>query len=128
MPVRLGRLDAAVPPEVADVAAAAAEWQRLVPELSASGHVTTADRALLIGYCLKYAQWLAVEQLAARESPTITTRTGTVKVHPLHVQSRAAFVVLLKVAGELGITPITRTRVAPGPPQAPVSKWDGALR
>ena len=47
------------PEEVSDPVARA-EWDRVAPLLIARGQVTVVDRGVLMGYCVKYAQWRAL--------------------------------------------------------------------
>jgi P27 family predicted phage terminase small subunit len=116
-----------VPPELEDEPQARAEWERLAPGLIACGQVTLADRALLIGYCLKYGQWLHLEDVASKEDPIVEGSTGNPIVNPTHRHANALFELVLRAAGELGLTPASRSRVTKAPTAPAVSKWAGAL-
>jgi P27 family predicted phage terminase small subunit len=91
--------------------AAAVEWARLAPMLAARGHVTAADRAAFIGYCVKFAQWDALEA-AARQAPfVVTAPSGYPIPNPAIGMANKVFTLLLKAAAELGLTPSSRSRV-----------------
>jgi P27 family predicted phage terminase small subunit len=127
VPPALAPLDVAVPAVLEGDALAAAEWQRVAGALA--GTVSEAGRGVLILYCATWAQWQRLEaDVHALKAPVVKTPTGTLKVHPLIGLARATGLLVLKVAGELGLTPASRSRVAASPvPPAPASKWDGLL-
>lgn len=114
-----------VPPELHD-AHARAEWQRLAPGLIACGQVTMADRTVLVAYCLKYGQWLRLEEEALRHPLIVKGAAGNPISNPAIRLANQTLDLLLRAAAELGITPSARTRVARTPP-VPVSKWAGVL-
>ena len=121
-------LDAAqLPDEIATNAIARGEWERLAPGLAACGQLTYVDRAVMIGYCTKYAHWREREALAAKEPFLIRGQRGTM-VHPAIKIADAAFQIFLRAAIEIGLTPSSRSRIIAAPPKAPVSKWHGALK
>lgn len=123
-----GALDTALPIELTD-AAARAEWSRVASLLGDSGHVTTVDRATLLGYCVKYAQWQALEREAAGRPLIIKTKSGYPLPNPALLMANKAFALVLKAAAELGITPSSRSRVhAVERTAPPASKWAGMLR
>jgi P27 family predicted phage terminase small subunit len=106
---------------------AMAEWRRLVPGLIECGQVTMADRTLLVAYCLKYAQWLRLEEDARDEGAVVEGGSHNPVINPTCRLANQTLAVLLRAAGELGITPTTRTRVHRTGPPAAVSKWAGVL-
>jgi P27 family predicted phage terminase small subunit len=103
-------LDPSIPPELTD-AAARAEWTRVAP-MVCHGHVNAVDRALLMAYCLKYAQWLAFERLAAASEPVEKAKTGARTQSAAIGLANRAFALMFKAAVELGMTPSSRSRVA----------------
>ena len=107
-------LDPAVPAELRDERARA-EWSRVVEALSA-GHVSTVDRAVLLGYCTHYAEWQSFEAMLAEEGALRRTRGKARTINPALGLAHKAYTLLLKSAGELGLTPATRTRIVV-PPQ-----------
>ena len=69
------------------------EWNRLVPHLIAIGMVTSADRAVLIGYCAMWAEWLHLHDVGPQDA------------------AHRAYLHLLRSMAELGLTPASRSRV-----------------
>jgi len=95
-------------PDVLTDKAARAEWARLVPHLIAIGMVTLADRAVLVGYCAAWAQWLRLYE-----------NEDVDKAHK-------AFSHLVRAAVELGLTPSSRSKVHATPPRKG-SSWADVL-
>lgn len=121
-------LDPAVPVELVD-AIARAEWIRVAALLAAHGQVTTVDRATLIGYCVKYGQWQALEREAATQSFIVKSPKGYPFPNPALGMANSALALVLKAAAELGITPSSRSRVHLVEHTAPpTSKWAGVLK
>ena len=119
-----------LPPDCPDVLTdplARQEWDRIAPLLIRQGHVTVVDRATLIGYCHKYAQWQALEVDAAKHAFVVKTPGGHPIPNPALRLANQTFNLLLKAAAELGITPSARSRVAAQPVAPPVSKWQNEL-
>jgi len=113
-------IEPAIPDELRD-AAARAEWTRIVAAL-AKGHCTVVDRATLIGYCTLYAQWQRLEAQAANEEPIlIATRAKVRMVNPVFPLAQKTYTLMLKTAGELGITPSSRTRIVAQPDETPAA-------
>lgn len=105
-----GPLATACPDELLDPVARA-EWDRVAPGMIVSGQVTVLDRAALIGYCVKYAQWQALE-LEARGHPfLVRAPSGYPMPNPALGMANKAFNLMLKAAAELGMTPAGRSRV-----------------
>lgn len=123
-------LDASVPSDLVDPSAQA-EWKRVAAMLIARGQVTTVDRAVLTGYCVKYAQWLALEHEASQHPFIVRSPSGYPIPNPALGMANKAFALMLKAAAELGITPSARSRVAVQMEPwvaAPESKWAGVLK
>jgi P27 family predicted phage terminase small subunit len=98
------------------------EWARIAPQLIRQGQVTSVDRGTLMGYCLKYAQWQALEAEARQHPSIVKAPSGYPIPNPLLGLANRVFHLMLKAAAELGITPSARSRVT-AQPVAPVSKW-----
>jgi P27 family predicted phage terminase small subunit len=107
---RNSALDPDCPEELIDPVARA-EWARIAKTLSASGHCTSADRNTLIGYCLKYAQWRALEEEARKHPFVVKAPSGYPIPNPALGMANKVFNLVLKTAAELGLTPSSRTRV-----------------
>ena len=113
---------ATCPPELVDPVART-EWDRLAPTLIASGQVTTVDRGTLLGYCLKYAQWQALETEALKHPLIVRSPSGYPMANPAIGLANKVFSMMLKAAAELGITPSARSRVTVQPPAPAASRW-----
>jgi P27 family predicted phage terminase small subunit len=102
------------------------EWDRIAPELWAIGLLSIVDTACLSAYCSSYALWrTASEQL---DSLTMTTQKGDLRRHVLIKVVRDAAADMVTYAGEFGLTPVARTRIANGIHQQPLpSKFAGLL-
>jgi len=126
-----GALARTCPAAVADPAARA-EWRRVVAILSERGHVTTVDRAVLMGYCVKFGQWVTLEREAAGLPFVVRSPKGYPLQNPVLGMAHRAFELMLKAAAELGITPSSRARVVAqaieARPATPDSKWAGVLK
>jgi P27 family predicted phage terminase small subunit len=100
------------------------EWDRVAPGLWAIGLITVVDTACLAAYCSSYAMWRrASEEL---ESLTVETRAGDLRRHPLIKVIADAASDMVRYAGEFGLTPVARTRIAQGL-KPPPSKFVGLL-
>lgn len=108
-------LDAAEPvPECLTSADAREEWTRIVGTLS-KGHVTVVDRSTLVGYCLKFGQWMDLEREAGKLPFLEKARGGGKTPNAYFLAANKAFVLMLKAATELGITPSSRARIVVKP-------------
>jgi len=105
-------------PDILTNPVARAEWDRVAPGLIGCGQVTVVDRAVLIGYCQKWAQWQALEQEAAQHPFLVRAPTGYPIPNPALGMANKAFNLMLKAAAELGMTPAGRSRVTVTPPAA----------
>lgn len=111
--------------------AARAEWDRVAEPLILCGQVTVIDRAGLIGYCQKWAQWQALEVEAALHPFIVRSHTGSPMPNPALYMANKVFNLMLKAAAELGMTPAGRSRVSVSPPAAAAaggSTWGDVLR
>jgi P27 family predicted phage terminase small subunit len=106
--------------------AAAAEWERVVPELLALGLLTRLDRAALCAYCQAYAELQRATEMIEAEGLILDVEvfnragdvTGTVrKPHPAVRLQRDAFHRVKAFLCEFGLTPSSRTRLRT--PEAP---------
>lgn len=104
-------MGAECPPDLSSPIARA-EWKRVAPLLCGSGQVTEVDRSVLIGYCLKYAQWRDLEDEAARHPFVVRSPSGYPIPNPALGMANKAYGLMLKSAAELGITPSSRSRVS----------------
>jgi len=91
------------------------QWQGIVPQLVEAGIVCRLDRVLLILFCHAWEQYLDIRKLRQIEPLLIKTTAGNNIQHPLVGMENRAVARLLKLAGELGLTPSSRAglRIAP---------------
>ena len=106
---------------------AAAEWLRIVPELSKIGVLALIDRAVLTGYVEAWSFYREAAVALRKTGATYTTTAGTLAKHPnvsILNEHRAAF---LKFAAELGLSPSARVRLTSKAvaPSDPLSKFVG---
>ena len=102
---------------------AAAEWRRVIGTLG-KGHVTEVDRAILIAYCLKYAQWQRLELEARKVPAVVTAPSGYPIMSPRQAAADRALGLMLRAAVELGITPSARARIVLAPYDRPENELD----
>ncbi|MDE1161918.1 MAG: phage terminase small subunit P27 family [Acidobacteriaceae bacterium] len=87
------------------------EWHRLSADLTASGLLTSVDRAALAAYCQSWATWCMAEQHLADNGYTITSPTGNVTTSPYVLIAFQAKSAMHKFAAEFGFTPSSRSRL-----------------
>jgi P27 family predicted phage terminase small subunit len=96
------------------------EWQRIGPELHRLHLLTTLDAAMFEVYCESYAQWRVALELIERCAADVPVTRGLLvqgsvadKVqNPLLIVARKAAEAMIAVAGEFGLSPRARARLA----------------
>jgi P27 family predicted phage terminase small subunit len=115
---------------------AADEWWRTAPELWRLGLLRVTDTACLAAYCYAYGQWRTAAEALARMAATdphmagllIRTTTGDARRNPLIKVVRDAANDMVAYAGQFGLTPVARSRLAAGIDGQPApGKFDGFL-
>jgi P27 family predicted phage terminase small subunit len=107
---------------------AKAEWWRTAPQLHVLGLLSSVDGACLAAYCHSYAMWReASEELARIDKGLLIKTDGKLYRNPLIKVIRDAAADMVRYAGEFGLTPVARTRLAQGIHQQAPSKFDGLL-
>jgi P27 family predicted phage terminase small subunit len=89
---------------------AAAEWNRIVPELERSGILSTMDRALLVRYCTAWADWVELDRLLQQGGKLVRGQKGNVVRSPAWLMRRDAEQTLIELGRQLGLTPVSRLR------------------
>ena len=79
---------------------AQAEWARIAPHLIACGQVLIVDRATLIAYCEKYAQWQALEAEARLHPFIVRSPNGYPLPNPALCMANKALKLMLTAAAE----------------------------
>ena len=100
---------------------AAAEWNRIVPELERSGILSSIDRALLVRYCTAWADWVELDALLAQGSKIVRGQKGNLVRSPAWLMRRDAEQTLAELGRQLGLTPVSRLRagITHEPPPQP---------
>jgi P27 family predicted phage terminase small subunit len=101
---------------------AAEEWRRLTPELHNLGLISVLDVSPLAAYCMAYARWREAEEalaaVAARDPLAhgllTKTKDGNVRRNPLTTIAHEEAVSMVAFAGNFGMSPVARTRIAAG--------------
>ena len=121
------------PPECLDEDAKN-EWWRIAPELHALGLLTAVDYMSLAVYCNAYSRWITAERLLAAMADKDATRglllkgnAGSPMVNPLVKIARNAAADMVRFAGDFGMTPVARSRLAGGIGGQPKGKFDGLI-
>lgn len=120
-------VEAEEPPELAGDEAAIAEYRRLAPRLTDTGHVTRGDRAVFLAYCRAWSRYLFAVSSARGQPLTVESAQGSPYLNPAHVAADRATTAFLRAASELGLTPASRARVSRAPSGPGRSKWAGEL-
>jgi P27 family predicted phage terminase small subunit len=90
---------------------AAAEWERVVPELSRLELLKPVDRAALTAYCLTWDRLVEAQRLVTEEGVLGENSQGRVR-HPAVAVVEAASKELRAWAGEFGFTPSAENKLA----------------
>lgn len=86
------------------------EWRRIVPVLEQMGTLTVIDRAVLIRYCVTWADWVDINDLLGKTARLIKGRDGNLVRNPLWLLRKDAGLALDAMAIQLGLTPAARLR------------------
>jgi P27 family predicted phage terminase small subunit len=112
------------------------EWRRIILSLYRLRLVTSLDLNVLAAYCNAYARWNEAETtLAAMAQKDPVTKGvlirgahGTPVVNPLVRVASVAAKDMVHFAGEFGLSPLARARIAAGVYENPPrSKFDGLI-
>jgi P27 family predicted phage terminase small subunit len=92
--------------------AARAEWTRLCDDMRTKGVLTSWDRAAMAAYCQSYADWLDAQEKVNQIGQVVKApRTGVPMQNPYLSVARGAKADMLRIAAELGLTPVARARL-----------------
>jgi P27 family predicted phage terminase small subunit len=101
------------------------EWWRVAPELHVLGLLSSLDGSCLAAYCASYAMWRqASEEL---EALTFEAQNGDPRRSPLIKIIHDAASDMVRYAGEFGLSPVARTRIAQGIGPKEPSKFAGLI-
>ena len=113
---------------------AKAEWKRLIRQLVLLGMMSELDRAVLAAYCQTYGRWVEAEKKLAETPALIKLPSGYVQQNPWLAVSNKQVELMAKFMAEIGLTPVSRSRVNakpstgyPKPWETGPSKFDGLI-
>ena len=101
-----------IPPSAPDWLSpeAAAEWDRVLPELTRLDLLKEADGAALAAYCESWATFVAATRIVQAEGLTIEAKQGTLP-HPAVAIARNAGREVRTWAGQFGLTPAAESGI-----------------
>jgi P27 family predicted phage terminase small subunit len=105
------------PPELHGDTKAIDYWNDIVPRLATARQVTDVDRAALIVLCLTWSQYVEASDFMQQRDEKgqrrslIKTPNGLYQINPYVKLMRASLSELVRLWGELGLTPSSRSRV-----------------
>ena len=89
---------------------AAAEWERIVPDIEAMGLLALLDRGVLIRYCRGWANWIDIDKKLRATTLLIKGRGESVVRNPLWMMRSDIENTLEALGKQLGLTPAARLR------------------
>lgn len=105
------------------------EWRRIAPLLADQNCLTEWDRAALAAYCQTWKEYVALcKQVNRVTKVVIKTSKGTQIQNPLVGAKNTAFNNLLRICGEFGLTPSSRSRLAVGPASGDIDPLQELLK
>jgi P27 family predicted phage terminase small subunit len=87
------------------------EWRRICRELKIMRILAKPDRALLVAYCVTWAQFVSAAKKADEEGPVIITEKGFQIQNPIIGILNKTTERLEKLAREFGLSPASRAGV-----------------
>lgn len=99
---------------------AAAAWKEIVPELARIGLLTVVDGHALAVYCEAWATYVQASEIVRAEGILVDSYRGGKAKNPAAQIMRDSADLMMKVGGQYGLTPATRTRL-----QVPGDDKDG---
>ncbi len=89
---------------------AAAEWDRIVPEIEAMGLLATLDRGILVRYCRGWADWCELDEKLRATGMLVKGRGDGLVRNPLSMMRSDIEATLRELGKQLGLTPASRLR------------------
>lgn len=107
--------DVPEPPDFLDDVARA-EWFRVGRELLSAGLLARLDTTALAAYAVTYSQWSQSIMRIRKHGMLVKTPNGYPVQSPFVSMANKAFVQMLRMLAEFGMTPSSRSRIASGLP------------
>lgn len=98
---------------------AAETWHWLCKILAEMGILAESDIAVMTLYCATWGQWVEAIQQVKKFGPILAAKTGTPYLSPYLLLEGMLAKRLVQLAGELGLTAISRTRMQVSKPSPP---------
>ena len=98
---------------------ARSEWDRLVPILLGLRVLAETDRAMLAAYCVAYSRWVQAEAVLQDKGMTFETGNNYPQARPEVAIANQALKLMERFAQHFGLSPASRTRIAPMSPKKP---------
>lgn len=95
---------------------AKAEWNRIYPQLSQLGILTSAEYVVFALYCQCWARWAEAEDFITKFGAVYKNEKKIWKEVPQIAISARYGPQMLRAAAELGLTPSSRARLSTGQP------------
>ncbi len=90
---------------------AKAEWRRIIPKLDEMGILSDADRAVIAAYCQAWQRVQQYEKDIDDNGSSFITEKGYECQRPAVAMAQKQAQLLRQFAGELGLSPSSRSRV-----------------
>jgi phage terminase small subunit len=100
-------------------------WDYYMPKLAGVRVLTDVDRDMLAHHCIGLAQLREIR--TAQQSPTYR-RLVAKRTNPLDAQLRAWLQLTRLSAAELGLSPVSRARVAPAGPAQEIDALEAFIK
>lgn len=86
------------------------EWRRVLPQLVADRKIAAHELGTVEAYCLAVSNMREAETTIRNEGAVYTSAAGEPKRHPATTLLKEAIEASRRLAGELGLTPASRTK------------------
>lgn len=99
-----------------------AEWKRVGNQLLEVGLINGLDVTVLAAYCAAYGRWVEAQESIKKHGVLVKSPNGFPMQSPYLAISNKAMEQMVKIMGELGMTPAARTRIPKADQQKPRAK------
>lgn len=87
------------------------EWVRAGEQLLNVGLIGELDTTVLAAYCSAYGRWVETQELIKKHGVLVKSPSGFPMQSPYLAIANKAMEQMIKLMGELGMTPAARTRI-----------------
>ncbi len=89
---------------------AQAEWERVAPMLTERGLLTAADRAMLVGYCVAWADFQDAERQLAKYGKIVKQGPQLIPSPYVSIKNKA-LLAMMRFAQQFGFSPSSRSGI-----------------